>query len=138
MHRRLNPAKVDDSDFASDDETESVVRERFNARPLSSAEVDELVQGRLEGQEIASLASRFGVHRNTVMKHLARHGVPGRRYPGRTLSEEELRSAGRLYQSGVRLELVGEAFGVDRRYLRRKLPKLGFQIRRAGQQKRTS
>jgi hypothetical protein len=132
----LNPANGDDPDVLTEDETETVVRARFNPRPLSSVEVDELVQGRLAGQEIAFLAERFGIHRNTVMKHRARRGVPGRRFPGRTLSDDELRAAGELYQSGLRLELVGEALGVDRRYLRRELPKLGVAIRAAGQQKR--
>jgi hypothetical protein len=105
---------------------------------LSSSEVDELVAGRLDGEEIASLAGRFGIHRNTVMEHLSRRRVPGRRWPGRTLSEEELMAAGELYERGLRLELVGQAFGVDRRYLRRVLPGLGFTIRRGGQQKRSS
>jgi hypothetical protein len=71
------------------------------------------------------------------MQHLLRRGVPGRRWPGRTLSEEQLREAGQVYLSGLRSELVGEKFGVDRRYLRRMLPELGFAIRRAGQQKRS-
>ena len=95
------------------------------------------MERRLGGEDIASLAERFEIHRNTAMDHLARRGVPGRRRPGRTLSEEKLLEAGKLYESGVRLELVGEAFGVDRRYLRGELPKLGFVIRRGGQQKRS-
>jgi hypothetical protein len=133
----LKPSNTQDSDGPCEDE-KTAVRERFHPRPLSFAEVDELVLGRLAGEEIASLAERFGVHRNTVMKHLLRRGVPGRRWPGRTPSAGELRSAGELYESGVRLELVGQAFGVDRRYLRRELPALGVVIRRGGQQKRGS
>ena len=105
---------------------------------LSRLEVDELCAARLAGAKIGELAERFGVHRNTVMVHLARSGVPGRRWPGRTLPADQLRKAGALYASGLRLELVAEEFGVDRRYLRRMLPALGFEIRRAGQQRRTA
>ncbi len=96
-----------------------------------------MVASRLAGEEIGVLAERFRIDRNTVMSHLKRRGVPGRRWPGRILTEDQLQAAGRLYASGVRMELVGEQFGVDRRYLRRVLPELGFIIRRAGQQKRS-
>jgi hypothetical protein len=48
----------------------------------------------------------------------------------------ELTKAGELYRSGINLIAVGKQFGVDRRYVRRALPEVGFEIRRAGQQKR--
>lgn len=137
MHRRLNRTIEADSYADLGDSPDSLTRMRVPRRS-SSAEIDELVAGRLRGEEIASLAERFGVHRNTAMDHLARRGVPGRRWPGRTLSDADLVAAGQLYEGGVRLELVGEQFGVDRRYLRRVLPELVFQIRRSGQQKRSS
>src|SRR5204863_140666 len=105
-------------------------------RRLRQIEVDALVASRLAGDEIGALAERFRIDRNTVMSHLKRRGVPGRRWQGRTLTNEQLQAAGRLYTSGARLEIVGEHFGVDRRYLRRVLPELGFTIRSAGQQKR--
>lgn len=138
LRRRSNNAIADYSDFVYEDDLDSLTRERFNPRRWTSAEVDELVVGRLDGEEIASLASRFGIHRNTVMKHLVRRGVPSQRRSGRTSSDEDLLAAGQLYKSGLRLELVGEQFGVDRRYLRKMLPGFEFQIRRSGQQKRSS
>jgi hypothetical protein len=112
-------------------------RTRRRQHRLNEVEIAELVIGRLAGEELSCLAKRFGVHRKTVISHLKRQGVPGRRRSGRVLSAEELEEAGRLYESGVRLELVGQQFGVDRRYLRRVLPEAGFQIRRGGQQKRS-
>ena len=78
------------------------------------------------------------IGRTTVMEHLKRVGVPGRRWPGRTLDTEQLEEAGRLYETGLNLVAVSEQFAVDRRYLRRTLPEVGFAIRRAGQQKRRS
>jgi len=104
-------------------------------RRLSKPEVEELIAARLAGEEIAALADRFQVARSTVIDHLNRYDVPGRRWPGRTLTAEQLQAAGQLYASGLRLELVGERFGVDRRYLRRVLPTLGIDIRPAGQQR---
>jgi DNA-binding transcriptional ArsR family regulator len=101
-------------------------------RPLTSAAVDELVARRLAGEEIIPLAARFGVGRNTVMSHLRRRGVMPRRWPGRTLDPESLREAGWLYQAGVNLAEVADRFNVDRRYLRRELPRAGFVLRRPG------
>jgi hypothetical protein len=72
------------------------------------------------------------------MTHLKREGVAGRRWPGRILNDEQLEEAGRLYESGLRSELVAEQFDVDRRYLRKALRDAGFTIRRGGQQKRQS
>jgi hypothetical protein len=122
-------------------------RDRPSARPvrslrrqkrLNSDEVRELVAARVSGAEISELAGRFGIDRNTVMTHLKREGVPGRRWPGRTLSDEQLEEAGRLYESGLRLDLVADRFNVRRHYLRDALAQAGFTIRRAGQQRRQS
>jgi hypothetical protein len=82
------------------------------------------------------LAERFGIGRNTVMAHLEREGVPGRRWPGRALNPEQLEAAGQLYETGLNLIAVVEQFNVDRRYLRKALPAAGFMLRRPGQQKR--
>ena len=70
------------------------------------------------------------------MEHLRKRGVPNRRWAGRTLDDAGLQRAGQLYESGMRVELVADEFGVDRRYLRRELPKAGFPMRRPGQRKR--
>ena len=105
-------------------------------RRLSVDDVSELARLRLEGAEIKELATQFEISRSAVMANLERAGVPGRRWPGRTLSPDELKVAGELYESGLSFVTVGERLGVDRRYLRRALPEVGFTVRRAGQQKR--
>jgi hypothetical protein len=109
---------------------------RRKQRKLKPEDLQALAAARRDGAEIDALAEQFGIDRNTVMAHLRRAGVPGRRRPGRTLTDEQLEEAGRFYETGVNLIAVGEQFGVDRRYLRRALPTMGFAIRRAGQQKR--
>jgi hypothetical protein len=106
-------------------------------RGLTEVEVAELVSLRQTGEQIDVLAERFGIGRSTVMAHLQRRGVPGQRWQGRTLTDDQLADAGRLYESGVNLITVAERFGVDRRYLRQALPEAGFPIRRGGQQKRS-
>jgi hypothetical protein len=84
---------------------------------LTEPEIAELVALRQAGEQIAVLAERFGVGRNTVLAHLKRRDVPGRRWHGRTLGAEQLHEAGQLYDSGANLIAVAERFGVDRRYL---------------------
>jgi hypothetical protein len=122
-------------------------RDRPSARPIRSLrrqkrltpdEVRELVALRVLGAEINELAEQFSIDRNTVMAHLVREGVPGRRWPGRTLNDEQLEGAGRRYESGLRLELVAERFNVRRHYLSDALRTAGFTIRRPGKQKRQS
>jgi hypothetical protein len=111
---------------------------RRQQRKLTQNEVQALVQARTEGSEIDALAEQFGIGRNTVMAHLERQGVPGRRWPGRTLTPEQLEQAGQLYASGLNLIAVGEQFSVDRRYLSKALRAAGFTIRSRGQQKRST
>ena len=103
---------------------------------LSEQEIVALVAARLSGEEIDTLAGRFGVNRSTVQRHLALQGVPKRRWAGRTLAAEQIAEAGRMYAAGARLELVAEQFAVTRVYLRKVLPETGFPIRKGGQQKR--
>jgi len=114
------------------------VRSQRRLQRLNMEEVRELVKARVSGAEIDDLAERFGIGRTTVIEHLKREGVPGRRWPGRTLNAAQLEEAGRLYETGLNLIAVAERFGVDRRYLRKALPVAGFTIRKAGQQKRQS
>jgi transposase len=109
---------------------------RRRQRKLDQEAVEALISARTNGAEIDDLAERFGIGRNTVMAHLEREGVPGRRWPGRTLNPEQLEAAGQLYRTGLNLIAVGEEFDVDRRYLRKALPAAGFTLRKPGQQKR--
>jgi DNA-binding transcriptional ArsR family regulator len=138
LGRRSNPAKGTSTatvDRPSDGVVTRVPKGRL--RRLSEAEIDELVAARLQGAEIRQLAEQFGVNRSTVDRHLRDRGVPKRRWQGRTLDAAQVRAAGELYACGVRLELVAQQFGVDRRYLGRVLAQAGFVIRCRGQQKRT-
>ena len=103
-------------------------------RRLTDAQAAQLAADREAGVEIKDLAVRYNVDRSTVINHLHRAGVPGRRRQGRTLSPEQLQAAGELYVSGLNLIEVGEQFDVDRRYLRKALPQAGFVLRPPGRQ----
>lgn len=105
---------------------------RRRLRRLADERVAQLAAEREAGAEINDLAERYGIDRSTVIAHLHREGVPGRRRQGRSLSPDRVRAAGELYASGVSLIEVGAAFDVDRRYLRRVLPEAGFLLRPPG------
>lgn len=107
-------------------------------RRLTEAQISQLVADREAGTEIKDLASRYNIDRSTVINHLHRAGVPGRRRQGRSLSPDQLQAAGELYVSGLNLIEVGERFDVDRRYLRRVLPGAGFLLRSPGRQAASS
>jgi len=105
-------------------------------RHLTQVEIAELVAARQAGTQIKDLASRFRVHKSTVIAHLERAGVPGMRWPGKTLTPEQVQDAAWLYQSGLNLIEVGARFGVDRRQVSRALREKGVLLRDAGRQPR--
>lgn len=104
-------------------------------RRLTGREVEELVVARRSGAQIDDLAEQFRIHRATIINHLERQGVAQRRWPGRMLSPERLQAAGELYATGLSLVAVGERFDVDKRYLRKALPEVGYEIRPPGRSK---
>ncbi len=111
--------------------------QRKRVRRLTVADVDELVEDRKAGAQIASLAQRFGIGRTTVMEHLRRRGVQPQRWRGRTLTPDQLHEAGEQYRSGQNLAMIGDELDVDRRYLRRALRSADITIRRPGRQAST-
>lgn len=131
-YARQNPVQWRDLDLPAEAAPQRATRQ--HQQRLAPAEVEELAALRRAGAEINDLAERFGVHRSTVMSHLSRAAVPQRRRQGRTLTPEQIQSAGRLYASGLSLVEVGERFNVDKRYLRRVLPEAGFTLRPPGRQ----
>lgn len=110
---------------------------RRRLRRLPDEQVAQLAAERETGAEIKDLAERYRIDRSTVIAHLHRAGVPGRRRQGRSLSPDQVQAAGELYASGVNLLDVAAQFDVDRRYLRRVLPEAGFVLRPPGRQPST-
>ncbi len=107
-----------------------ILKEESPARPvqhrLRPEEIAELVAAYRAGGTIDELATRFSVHRTTVMGHLTRLDVARRR---RGLSAEQIGDAAKLYAQGWSLARVGERFAVSGETVRVAFQKAGVAIR---------
>ena len=97
-------------------------------RRMSEAEVDDLVTGYRDGSSVRSLATRFGVHRTTVLCHLDRRNVE-RRPNVAKLVGASLEKATRLYVSGLSLAAVGKQMNVSARTVASALSDAGVVLR---------
>ncbi|WP_415088950.1 sigma factor-like helix-turn-helix DNA-binding protein [Nocardioides sp.] len=96
---------------------------------LSAAQVDDLVAGYQAGEQVASLATRFGIHRNTVTAHLRRRSAQR----PRGLSAQQAAQVVVLYvKQQWTLEEIGREFGVSQRTVGRIMSKAGVLRRPAG------
>ena len=99
-------------------------------RRLTDTEIDDLVARYEARSTIEILASKFGVHRTTVMDHLRRRAVP-RRTP-RKLTDQMVADAAHRYSSGETLAGVAEQLGIAPSTITRELRLAGIPIRRRG------
>lgn len=97
-------------------------------QPLTSDEVDELVEAFTTGTTINELALRLGVHRTTVMGHLRRRRVPRRGQ----WSDQAVRKAAARYEAGATLDQIARDLGVDPRTVGRQLRFAGVMLRPSG------
>lgn len=79
------------------------------ARQVSPAEVDELVTAYAAGATVYELAERFGIHRDTIGKHLRARGLVTVK-PG--LHPDDLPAALELYRAGQTYAQIAVKFGV--------------------------
>jgi transposase-like protein len=93
---------------------------------LGDDEVDQLVEGYLQGSSIRELAARFECHRETVSKWLTSRGVEMRHL---RLTPERIDKAQRLYESGLSLTDGGKAIRADLSAVRRHLMRRGVKMR---------
>ena len=99
-------------------------------RRLTDTEIDDLVARYEARSTIEILASKFGVHRTTVMDHLRRRAVP-RRTP-RKLTDQMVADSAHRYSSGETLAGVAEQLGIAPSTITRELRLAGIPIRRRG------
>jgi hypothetical protein len=92
---------------------------------LDLDQTHQLVEAYRDGVPINDLASRFRIHRTTVLKTVEREGVP-RRWG---VIERNLDEARRLYESGLSLKKVGEHFTVSLDSVRDAFLRQGIPIR---------
>ena len=97
-------------------------------RRLPERDVDELADAYLRGSTLDELASRFAVHRTTVMRHLDRRGVARRRNV-RKMTDRAVKLAAARYQGGLSLQGVAADFDVDASTLAREFRRAGIPVR---------
>lgn len=95
-------------------------------RHLRQDEVDELVEAHRAGTTVYELAKRFGVHRETIGRHLAHRGIDTKP-PG--LHPDDVPVAASLYRSGWSLRRIAEKFGTSDNTVRRYLTAAGVVLR---------
>lgn len=99
------------------------------ARQLPPSEIDELVEAYQQGATTKELATRFGLWRGTVGKHLKDRGVDTR---APSVAPEDVQVAARLYQSGWTLGQIAERYGIGDETTRSHLVAAGVQMRARG------
>lgn len=96
-------------------------------RRLSETAVDAIVVAHTEGTTIDALASRFEVHRTTILHHLDRRGVP--RPPSAQDDRSLCSPGGQRYEAGESLKVVGAQYAIDAGTLAREFRRAGVPIR---------
>jgi hypothetical protein len=97
-------------------------------RRLAKGDVERLLVDYASGLSTRALASKYGIHRETVSAVLQREGVD-RRPHVRKLTDQDVTLAAALYGSGASLASVGIAFGADAATVRRAFTKAGVPVR---------
>jgi hypothetical protein len=100
-------------------------------RQLQPAEVDQVVEAYQVGATALELASRFGVYRTTIGKHLQSRGIDT---SPPALLPENINQTVRLYQEGWSLTRLGDRFGVSANTVKAYLLAAGVMMRPKGRQ----
>jgi hypothetical protein len=95
-------------------------------RHLSNAQMDELLQGYLDGIPVDDLAVRFGIDPSTVEKHVRRRDLP-RRSP--RLGPSHLEDATQAYRDGESLAMLAKHYGIGKDAVARALRRAGVELR---------
>lgn len=103
------------------------VRQRQAQRRLTSEQVDQLVAQYQAGDDMAVLATRWGLHRTTVASHLRRAGVERRR---QGVPSERADDVAQLYGEGWPLQRIAERYSCDAETVRQSLKRSGVSLRR--------
>src|SRR5664280_25244 len=97
-------------------------------RRLSTVEIRTLAELGRCGLSIDVLATRYCVHRTTVIHHLKAQGVPRRRVV-RKIRDDQVTKAAELYASGLSLARVAALFDVHEATLTREFRAASLPIR---------
>ena len=98
-------------DFSGGEPRERTPARHRQFKRLSPADVDQLVREYCDGLgSVYDLADRWGVHRNTIAKHLKSRGLELGRL---SLSSDEIRQAFKMRARGLSFNAIGRAIGKD-------------------------
>jgi DNA-binding transcriptional ArsR family regulator len=98
----------------------------YHTQPrLTEHQVDQLVAAHQSGASTYELGERFGVHRQTVGRHLKARGID--LTPG--IDPQLLPTAARLYEAGWSLARIATEFDISAETLRTSLMKSGVKMR---------
>ncbi len=75
---------------------------------------------------VKEMATKYGIHRGSVSKHLREHGVPPRKVG---LDETQVQEAAKLYARGESLAAIGKRMGVDKGTVRQRIVEMGVEMR---------
>lgn len=95
-------------------------------RRLNEQEQATLAQDYVGGMTVYQLATKFGISRDTISKHLKRLGVEMR---NAGLTEEQIDEAVRLYSDGWSAQRIGDRLGAYPQTMRRRLLERGVRMR---------
>lgn len=96
-------------------------------RRLGKQQVMELVERYEAGTSVVDLARDYGVHRQTVVRHLKKSGVEVR--VQLKMTPERMKRATELYEEGWTTAKIGDEFGVDGSTVAYALRRAGVQMR---------
>lgn len=105
----------------------SVATEVRECRMLSADEVAEIAEEYRRGAGVNELARRYGVHRQTVDRHLERAGVIKR--PMTKMTSARVKQAKELYGRGLSTYEIAEKLGVSGSTVWKALKRAGVQMR---------
>ena len=98
-------------DFSGREPRERIPTTHRRLKRLSPPDVDQLVREYCDGLgSVYELADRWGVHRNTIAKHLKSRGLELGRL---SLTSDEIRRAFELRAQGLSFNAIGRAIGKD-------------------------
>jgi len=100
--------------------------------PRSLGDVDQLRVALAECGSVAELSRESGHPVEHVRALLEAEGLIGPKLRRGSLTEDQLRRAGRDYEAGATLRELAKSYGVGTTYLRLHLTRTGVQMRRSG------
>ncbi|GAA5197170.1 hypothetical protein GCM10023346_31290 [Arthrobacter gyeryongensis] len=93
---------------------------------LSAEQTKALAEDYRAGMRVKELAAKYGISRETISKHLRRHGIAPRKVG---LDAQQIKEAVRLYEQGDSLATIGKRMGVTAHTVRSRLIEAGVKMR---------